>query len=255
MSRRKQSELALTELKLRILIRFNHFLRKVVTRTHREQLNLQWGNNKRNMWFDRNLAFSTINSNDCTNYTERIAFSTFFLHESAVTLELGFGDGYASGNYLARNSVKLLAVDNDESAYLSARENFPQLADCFILGDYLNNFPTGSYTNVVWDAGIGYFNEIDRNRILEEIKLSLSDRGVLTGFTIQAGVTTHESYQYLPGSKEELLEWLGSHFKDVMVIEKAINPKNAHEKGFFFFCSADGGILGEKMITSWGVNQ
>ena len=237
---------------LRIVIRINHFLRKNVSRTHKIQLRMQWGDGTRNMWFDRNLAFSTISTNDCTNYTERIGFSTFFLHDDARILELGFGDGYSAGNYLYRNSSKLVAIDNDESAFQSVQRNFPSIAECFILGNYLDDFPVGEFTNVIWDAGIGYFNDEERNILLEKIKCSLSETGILTGFTIQAGVMTHNMYKYLPASKQELVGWLNKQFNFVLVLEKNLNPRNPGEKGYFFAASNDGNFLGERMASSMG---
>ncbi len=237
---------------LRTIIRINYFLRKFVSRAHGIQLRMQWGDGTRNMWFDRNLAFSTISSNDCTNYTERIGFSTFFLHDDAKILELGFGDGYSAGNYLHRNSSKLVAIDNDKSAFESARRNYPSIAECFIFGNYLDDFPLGEFTNVIWDAGIGYFNNQERNIILEKIKSSLSETGILTGFTIQAGVRTHNTYKFLPVSKQELVGWLDKQFKFVLVLEKNLNPRNPAEKGYFFAACNDVHFLGEKMVSSMG---
>jgi hypothetical protein len=237
---------------LRAIIRVNYILRKTVSRAHKIQLRMQWGDGTRNMWFDRNLAFSTINTNDCTNYTERIGFSTFFLHDDAKILELGFGDGYSAGNYLYRNSSKLVAIDNDKNAFQSAQRNYPSIADCFIFGNYLRDFPVGEFTNVIWDAGIGYFNNEERNIILEKIKSSVSENGILTGFTIQAGVTTHNMYKYLPTSKQELVGWLEKQFNFVLVLEKNLNPRNPAEKGYFFAASNDAHFLRDRMASSLG---
>lgn len=234
-----------------ILITANYYLRKVTSRSHKLQLNRQWGNNKRHMWFDRNLAFYTIDSNDCTNYTERIAFSTFFLHEKATSLELGFGDGYSAGNYLARNSTKFVAVDNDVSAFKSVKKNYSSISHVFVLDDYLVNFPPGTYTNVIWDAGIGYFDNEDRNKILVNIKECLSGTGILTGFTIRDGVNTHNTYRFLPKSKEELLQWLNPYFKYVTIIEKNLNPNENTEKGYFFACTDDIKQIEERFLSSW----
>ena len=236
---------------IQILITANYYLRKVASRSHKLQLNRQWGNNKRHMWFDRNLAFYTIDSNDCSNYTERIAFSTFFLHENATTLELGFGDGYSAGNYLARNSTKFIAVDNDVDAFKSVKKNYSGISSVFVLDDYLVNFPIGTFTNVIWDAGIGYFDSEDRNKILANIKNCLSGEGILTGFTIQDGVNTHNTYRFLPNSKEELQQWLNPYFKYVTIIEKNLKPNQNAEKGFFFACTDDISQITERLLISW----
>lgn len=236
---------------LQILITANYYLRKAVSKSHRLQLNRQWGKNKRHMWFDRNLAFYTIDSNDCTNYTERIAFSTFFLHENATTLELGFGDGYSAGNYLARNSIKFIAVDNDLNAFKYVKKNYPSISSVFVLDDYLVNFPIGTFTNVIWDAGIGYFDNKNRNKILANIKNCLSGQGILTGFTIQNGVNTHNTYRFLPNSKEELQQWLSPFFKHVMIIEKNLNPNKNEGIGYFFACTDNLAQIQGRFLISW----
>lgn len=217
---------------------FNRYIRKINTRTHLFQLKAEWGAGQRRMWFDRNLAFNSIRVIDCTNYTERIGFSTLMLKNNPKILELGFGDAYAAAHYYHRVSTTYIGVDNDRDSHKFAEINYPWLRGKLLEVDYSCDFPNGEFTNIIWDAGIGYFEEVARARILNACKLSLGENGILSGFVIQKGVKTHPLFSNCPENTKQLKNWLNPYFKNIWIFEKCYEAQTGDlEKYFYFACS------------------
>jgi cyclopropane fatty-acyl-phospholipid synthase-like methyltransferase len=90
------------------------------------------------------------------------------------------------------------------------------------LCDIRTQIPEGQYDNIVWDAAIEHFTELEIDAILSDIKARLKTDGVLSGYTLcekEGGQKhlTHHEYEFK--SKEDLRRFFEPHFSNVKVFE------------------------------------
>ena len=82
--------------------------------------------------------------------------------------------------------------------------------------------PEGVFENVIWDAAIEHFTEIEIDEIMKKIKSRLKPEGVLTGYTIVELPTGQKSLSHHErefNSKEDLKSFFEPYFKNVKVFE------------------------------------
>ena len=106
----------------------------------------------------------------------------------------------------------------------------------FILGDIRVDMPEGPFDNIVWDAAIEHFTEIEISSIMNRIKRILKHDGILSGYTIKEpeheGKHLHQ-HEYEFHSADDLARFFTPYFKNVQILT-TIFPQRTN---FYFFAS------------------
>jgi cyclopropane fatty-acyl-phospholipid synthase-like methyltransferase len=98
--------------------------------------------------------------------------------------------------------------------------------------------PIGLFDNVIWDAAIEHFTEIEINEIMKNIKSRLKSNGILTGYTILEQSNGEKSLSHHERefkSKDDLKSFFEPHFKNIKVFE-TIYPSRHN----LYFYASDG---------------
>ena len=190
--------------------------------SHRRLMSVQWGIEPQPEHFDHHidLFYQWITTRNPL-WLERGVFGSLGLKGGNV-LELACGDGFNARNFYSLRSRKVVACDFDPKAIeVAKRKNSAPNVE-FVLADIRSEMPQGSFQNVVWDAAIEHFTPNEIDRIIQEIKIRLTEDGILTGYTIVEGSDgkkslSHHEYEFK--SKEDLLRFFVPHFKNATVFE------------------------------------
>lgn len=221
----------------------NRLLRKISAFTHKAQYYIEWSSNNPehfDHFIDLNYQWM---KNRSSFPMERGVFSSFALENNkdlyGNTLDLCCGDGFYTYLFYSKRSRKVVGIDFDALAISSAKKNFPKTNIEFILGDIRSDIPEGPFRNIVWDAGIEHFTEIEISNLMSRIKDVLEDNGILSGYTIKEdhhheGKMLHQ-HEYEFHSKEDLARFFQPHFKNVQIIE-TVYPERVN----YYFYASDG---------------
>lgn len=224
-------------LQVRLLKKLNHFLRKVLKRTHKIQFQLEWNAHEVAEWFDHNLdLFYLWPENGEPHMVERGIFNLLAIKKNAKVLELCCADGFNTKYFYAHRAQSILSVDYDQNALTAARTFHAAEQAQFVFCDLTKNFPEGQFDNIIWDAAISHFHKKDVHFVLSHASKALGDQGILSGFTVAANDTgvmqlTHHKFEFQ--SKQELAEMLSGYFKNVKIFETRYSGR----KNFYFFAS------------------
>ena len=153
---------------------------------------------------------------------ERGVFSSFAMKPNGRVLDLCCGDGFNSYHFYSLRAFSVTAIDFDREAIRWAKRNFKSANLSFSNGDIRTDIPNGPYDNVVWDAAVEHFTEIEIVSIMGKIKSVLTPEGTLSGYTIvepsDGGNHLHQ-HEYEFHNKEDLSRFLTPWFKNVHVFE------------------------------------
>lgn len=248
-------KLLLISNRTRFLLRvINSYIRKLSSLTHKLQFIIEWrlGNNPEH--FDHQVDLNYLWAISRKSYPmERGVFSSFAILSTegvGATLDLCCGDGFYSNYFYSLNSSRVVGIDFDPQAIDSARRNYSAENVKFTLGDIRNEFPKGPFLNIIWDAAIEHFTELEIVKIMNSIKSNLDKNGVLSGYTIQEsedGKTHLHQHEYEFKNKEDLLRFLQPYFKNVQIIEtRYVDRTN------YYFYATDGTLpfLNNKFILT-----
>ena len=219
-----------------LLQQINRGVRAISSFTHYLQFLIEWGRAPNPEWFDHFLdQHYSWKKTGVAFPWERGIFSLLAMEQNASVLELCCGDGFNAHHFYANRAANIIALDMDPEAIKSARRNFKQAHVKYIVGDIRRDIPTGSFDNVIWDAAIEHFTEVEIGTIMLSIKQRLKNSGVLSGYTIveKPDGLSHHEHEYEFHSKEDLLRFLTPHFKNVRVFE-TIYPSRHN---LYFFAS------------------
>jgi SAM-dependent methyltransferase len=164
--------------------------------------------------------------------------------EGGDTLDLACGDGFFTNYFYALKSNRVVGVDFDPSAIKLARKNKIRGNVDFILGDIRTDIPDGPFDNVVWDAAIEHFTEVEIADLVAKIKSVLNKDGILSGYTVTEapGDAKHlHQHEYEFHNKEDLARFLEPHFKNVHVYE-TVFPNRTN----LYFYATDGRLPHER---------
>jgi 2-polyprenyl-3-methyl-5-hydroxy-6-metoxy-1,4-benzoquinol methylase len=170
---------------------------------HAIDLYYQWLSTRNSLWLERGI------------------FGSLALKGGEV-LELSCGDGFNAKNFYSLRSRHVVACDFCPKAIYTAKTKNSAPNIDFELSDIRTDMPKGKYDNIVWDAAIEHFTEIEIAKILTDIKERLMENGVLSGYTIVENIDGSKSlhtHEYEFKSKEDLLRFFKPHFKNVTVFE------------------------------------
>jgi SAM-dependent methyltransferase len=213
---------------------------KWVSAAHRRLFKAQWGIPPTPEHFDHHIDLyyqwlATRNS----LWLERGVFGSLALKGNGL-LELACGDGFNARNFYSLRSRYVVACDFDPSAITNAEYKNPADNIRYVLADIRTSMPgaDGEFDNVVWDAAIEHFTADEIGNILREIKSKLSEKGILSGYTIverSDNVKHIQQHEYEFKGKEDLLLFLEPYFKNVRVFE-TIYPSRHN----LYFWASDG---------------
>jgi 2-polyprenyl-3-methyl-5-hydroxy-6-metoxy-1,4-benzoquinol methylase len=174
-------------------------------------------------------------------WVERGVYSMLALRPNAEMLELCCGDGFNSYFFYSKRAKSILAVDFDKKAISYAKQHFTAKTLSFEIADIRSEMPLGDYDNIVWDAAIEHFTEVEIASLMSQIRRRLAAKtGVLSGYTIVErpdGIKHIDQHEYEFRSKEDLARFLNPHFQNVTVFE-TIFP----ERHNIYFWASDGTI-------------
>ena len=137
-------------------------------------------------------------------------------------LDLCCGDGFNSYHFYSLRASSVTAIDFDPEAIRWAKRNYKSPNLEFYLGDIRTDIPAGPFDNIVWNAAVEHFTEIEINSLMKKIKSVLTRDGTLSGYTIiepkHIGKHPHQ-HEYEFHDKEDLCRFLAPWFKHVHIFE------------------------------------
>jgi SAM-dependent methyltransferase len=173
-------------------------------------------------------------------FVERGVFSLLALAPGCKALELCCGDGFNAHLFYSARVGSMLAVDFDPKAIAHAKKHYRADNVVYELADIRTQMPEGIFDNIVWDAAIEHFTEIEIADLMPKIKSRLAVTGILSGHTVVERpdgkkMLPHHEYEFK--SKEDLARFFQPHFRNVKVFE-TIYP----DRHNLYFWASDGVI-------------
>jgi SAM-dependent methyltransferase len=200
----------------------NFYVRKLGQITHRIQFLIEWSVDNPE-YFDHNIdMYSSWYKTRESFPVERGVFSSFAITPKSRVLDLCCGDGFNSYFFYSLRASSVTAIDFDREAIRWAKRNYKAPGLSFSIGDIRTDIPAGPFDNIVWDAAIEHFTELEIDTIMKRIKTSLSPQGTLSGYTIMEPMngTKHlHQHEYEFQNKEDLARFLNPYFKNVHIFE------------------------------------
>ena len=203
----------------------NRQIRSLSRLAHKIQFNIEW-QVENPEYFEHQMDMNWKWHETRSSYPmERGVFSSFALNDknppTSNTLDLCCGDGFYSYYFYSKRSASVTGIDFDPEAIKFARKNYRKAGNIeFIVGDIRSDIPDGPYDNIVWDAAIEHFTELEIKKLVGRIKSVLTPMGILSGYTIveaeHGGKHLHQ-HEYEFHNKEDLARFLSPHFKNVQV--------------------------------------
>jgi ubiquinone/menaquinone biosynthesis C-methylase UbiE len=170
-------------------------------------------------------------------WVERGVYGALVLRHG-MTLDLCCGDGFNARNFYSKNSKEVIACDYDSKAISLARRKNSADNIKYIEADIRTNMPDGRFDNVMWDAAIEHFTEVEIKNIMAGIKSRLSDQGVLSGYTLEMR-SDHEKHlshhQCEFKGVEDLRKLLSAYFVNTVVFKT-----NYGDRTNLYFWASDG---------------
>src|SRR5690606_20367112 len=96
------------------------------------------------------------------------------------------GDGFNARHFYSTVVRSVTALDFDVDAIAHARRFNSRNNISHQNHDIRLGLPAGPFDNIVWDAAIEHFTELEIDKLLKEIVSILSPDGVLSGYTLTA---------------------------------------------------------------------
>ncbi len=214
--------------------------RRWTASAHKRLLKVQWGIAPGPEHFDHHIdLFYQWIATRSSLWLERGVFGSLALRGKRV-LELACGDGFNARNFYSLRSESVIACDFDPSAILTATTKNHADNIKYILADIRVQMPggKGEFDNIIWDAAIEHFTELEISKILEDIKFRLSNDGILSGYTLierDDGVKHLHQHEYEFRSKGDLMRFFRPYFRNVKVFE-TIYPSRHN----LYFWASDG---------------
>jgi SAM-dependent methyltransferase len=165
-----------------------------------------------------------------------IALDSFVAEGKPKVLELCCGDGFNTFHFYSVKADSVVAVDFDERAIAAARRNNSASNISYRVCDIRSEIPQGRFDNVIWDAAIEHFTEDETNKILLSIKSSLTESGVLSGYTLleqEEGEMHLHQHEREFTDMNDLARVLLPHFRNVHIL----HTSSPSRENLYFFAS------------------
>jgi len=229
-------------LSIKLVKKFNKFLRKLAYKSHSLQRNLEW-NDSPPEWFDHfiDLYYQWPKGKN-VYWLERGVFNLLTIKQNGALLEICCGDGFNAKYFYSVKAGSILAVDFDPSAIDHAKTNNSSEKIKYELRDIRNGLPEGKFDNIIWDAAIEHFTPDEIHRVIKDAKIHLNSGGVLSGYTLKEkqGVEKqlpHHEYEFK--SKADLENFFKPYFSNIKILETVYPDRH----NFYFFASDKSGNL------------
>ena len=201
----------------------------------------QWGLLPVPEFFDHKIGLYWMwKAKRSPHWVERGVFSLLALEPGCKALELCCGDGFNAHYFYGARVGSMISVDFDPKAIAHANRNFKAENISYKLADIRTQMPEGTFDNVVWDAAIEHFTEVEIADLMHSIKKRLTATGILSGFTIvelASGKKMLPHHEYEFKSKDDLARFLRPHFRNVKVFETFYSDRHN-----LYFWASDGMI-------------
>ena len=178
------------------------------------------------------------------------------MFEAPIVVELCCGDGFNAKHFYSTSAKHIYACDYDlEIIRLASKQNKRdnityKIAD--IRSGIKNIFPEAfagnEVTNIIWDAAIEHFTPDEVEKIMSDIKTSLGERGILSGFGVveRKGGKQLNFHQFEFKNMEDLKRFLSPWFANVIVFETIY--ENRHN---LYFYASNGEIPFDNNWEHW----
>jgi len=137
-------------------------------------------------------------------------------------LEICCGDGFNARHFYSSAASSITALDFDKDAIPHAKRFNSAPNITYLQRDIRDGFPLGPFDNIVWDAAIEHFTEVEIDKIMSEIVGLLGLDGILSGYTLteaKDGKKSNALHEYEFKDKKDLRRFFTPHFKFVKVWE------------------------------------
>ncbi|MGI8707380.1 MAG: class I SAM-dependent methyltransferase [Actinomycetota bacterium] len=202
----------------------NGLLRRLVVVTHMAEHVAQWKIPPEPDWANHHHdVYWAWQTRGKSFFVERGIFNLLVIGHGATVLDICCGDGFNSRYFYAERAASVLAVDINADAIRYARRFNAASNVVHRQLDILSEFPSGRFSNVVWDAAIEHFSHEEAVAVLENAKAALTERGVVSGYTlIEQASPSGEYFQHhdqVFRRKGDLLNLVAQVFSNVAVLE------------------------------------
>jgi SAM-dependent methyltransferase len=222
---------------MKLLKGLSAFSRRFARSMHQIQMTVQWGVEPVPEWFDHFCdQFYLFRENQTPFWVERGTFNLLAMKQGAEVLELCCGDGYNAYHFYSIRAKQVISVDFDKDAIPHAKKRNQAKNVTFQLCDIRTEMPEGTFDNIIWDAAIEHFTEVEIANVLTDIKKRLKQNGVVSGYTIVEKTDGKKSlvhHEYEFKSKEDLKRFFEPHFSNVKVFE----TKYPERHNLYFYAS------------------
>lgn len=195
--------------------------KKWASSSHKRLFFCQWGLGEPE-WFDHSIdLYYQWPKYGIGFWVERGVYSSAALKGGKV-LELCCGDGFNAKYFYSHLSSKVVSCDFDKSAIETALKKNQANNIEYVEADIRSAMPEGLFENIIWDAAIEHFTEEEIDQILSQIKVRMTEDGILSGYTIVEREDGHKmlhQHEYEFKNKEDLYRFFTPHFKNVTVFE------------------------------------
>ena len=206
-----------------LLRSINRHIRKLSYLSHKFQYLSEW-NLVTPEYFDHQLDLNYVWQKKRFSYPiERGVFSSFALSNEppySKVLDLCCGDGFYSYYFYSKRARSITAIDFDANAIKHAKKHYKADNIEFKLADIRDYIPNGPFDNIIWDAAIEHFTEIEIEKLMNRIKTVLSPNGILSGYTIAANETDkqlhHHEYEF--HDKSDLARFFKPYFRNIQIL-------------------------------------
>jgi SAM-dependent methyltransferase len=142
--------------------------------------------------------------------------------QGGEVLELACGDGFNARNFYSLRSRRVIACDFDPKAIMTAKKKNSAPNIEFLLADIRTDMPNGKYDNIICDAALEHFTLEEMDKLIRDVKLRLTDKGIFSGYTIverPSGEKSLSHHEYEFKSKEDLFKIISPYFSKTIVYE------------------------------------
>jgi SAM-dependent methyltransferase len=207
---------------VQILKFINKGVRAFASATHQMQFLAEWGVDNPE-YFDHEIdMYAHWRKSRNSLPLERGVWSSFALQGGGSTLDLCCGDGFYTKMFYSLRSKHVVGVDFDKEAIFWARLNHAAPNVAYLVGDIRHDIPDGPFNNVIWDAAVEHFTELEIKALMSRIKAVMAPGAILSGYTVQEaghGAKHLHQHEYEFHDKQDLARFFEPYFKNVQVYE------------------------------------
>jgi SAM-dependent methyltransferase len=230
-----------TVIPFRAVESLNRFLRFLTAQGYRFQFFYEWRVMARPPeWFDQHIdLYWKWHLTRNPSSWERGIFGLLAMRQGCRVLDLCCGTGFFAYYFYSGRAGSIISMDYSAAAIDQAKRNYNASNLEFRRGDIRTDLPEGDFDNVVLNAALEYFTPAEAGALLAAIKSRLGPGGILSGNSVitPAGTLAHLDQKQTFHSREELANFLQSHFSNVTVLTTTFIDPGLSRTNLYFFAS------------------